>query len=173
LQIKNWDEFLGEEAFFLSEGEQGESIAQKKDRPKKLVSVSTVPYGDVVALYHEHCPSLPHVLKITDARKKQIAARWKDNNYDRVIFAEFFQLIVKSDFLTNRTGENRNGWSCTFDWALNEQSMTKILEGRYDNKVSAPVQTQTEPQYAGWGHNVPDYVRQIAEASAQRNAGRR
>jgi|GEM_PF-5761035 len=161
------------EAFFVSDEKLNESANPKSKRQKNQTAAATVPYNEIVASYHEHCPSLPRVLKVTDARKKQIAARWKDNDCNFALFTEFFQRIEKSDFLTNRSGANRNGWSCTFDWALNDQNMTKILEGRYDNKIHVPVQTQKEPQYSGWGPIVPDYVRQLAEESAQRSLGRR
>jgi len=159
------------EAFFIPDEKQNELIDIKSKRQKNQTVVATVPYNEIVASYHEHCPSLPRVLKITDARKKQIAARWKDNKENITVFADFFQRIEKSDFLTNKSNTNRNGWICTMDWILNDQNMTKILEGRYDNKIAVPVQTQKEPQYIGWGPNIPDYVRQIAEESARRREG--
>ncbi len=149
-----------------------EQKANNSTKPKlrrtKTETEDIIPHNEIVEAYHLHCSSLPRVIKVTDARKKQIAARWKENS-DISFFADLFQLIEKSDFLTNRGNINRNGWSCTFDWALNDQNMTKILEGRYSNKTIAPAQPQKEPQYSGWGHNVPDYVRQIAEMSARRS----
>ncbi len=151
-----------------TEDDEGALLSKPKPRRTKTQTEDTVPYSEIVEAYHLHCPSLPHVIKVTDARKKQIAARWKENS-SISFFADLFQLIEKSDFLTNRGNINKNGWSCTFDWALNDQNMTKILEGRYSNKTIAPAQPQKEPQYSGWGHNVPDYVRQIAEMSARRS----
>ena len=169
LQTKSEEAALSTDTVFGFDERQSTPTDIKKKRHKNQ-DTATIPCNEIVALYHEHCPSLPRVLKVTDARKKQIAARWKDNE-GLDVFADFFKRIEKSDFLTNRSSMNRNGWICTFDWALNDQNMTKVLEGRYDNKVSIPVQAQTEPQYSGWGHNVPDYVRQIVERSAQYKEG--
>lgn len=166
---KSEEAALNLDAVLESDENQNTPTDIKKKRHKNQ-NTATIPWNEIVALYHEHCPSLPRVLKVTDARKKQIAARWKDNE-GLDVFADFFKRIEKSDFLTNRSSTNRNGWICTFDWALNDQNMTKVLEGRYDNKVSVPVQTLTEPQYSGWGHNVPDYVRQIVERSTQYKEG--
>jgi hypothetical protein len=94
--------------------------------------VSThTPYQKIVALYHEKCPSLPKVQKITDSRKKAIKARWNEYGQSVDTFKECFERVEASDFLSGRNGK----WSnCGFDWIMKESNFTKIMEGNYGNK---------------------------------------
>jgi hypothetical protein len=48
-------------------------------------------------------------------------------------FKELFEKAEASEFLK---GTNPRNWSATFDWLLNDDNMTKTLEGNYDNKSS-------------------------------------
>lgn len=106
--------------------------------------VSThVPYQEIVALYHEKCPSLPTVQKVTEQRKKTIKARW--NEYDKTIdtFKECFEKVEASDFLSGRSGV----WSnCCFDWIMKPANFTKIIEGNYDNKDGRCQNTPSQPK---------------------------
>lgn len=90
---------------------------------------SNIDYQRIVNLYHEHCPSLPKVVKLTDARRKAIKARLKTYTEDDLIIA--FDKAEASDFLRKGSG-TWNGAS--FDWIMNERNIVKILEGNYDNK---------------------------------------
>ncbi|MBO5839778.1 MAG: hypothetical protein J6R06_08910, partial [Bacteroidales bacterium] len=88
-----------------------------------------IDYQEIINLYHENCPSLPKVTKITDARKKLINARLKEYTMDDLKKA--FKLAEESDFLTGRSGK----WGgANFDWIMNTNNIVKILEGNYTNK---------------------------------------
>jgi len=54
-------------------------------------------------------------------------------------WVSFFRHINKSDFLTGRK-ESQNGkaisWRPDFDWVINPDNMTKIIEGKCDNDVA-------------------------------------
>lgn len=72
---------------------------------------------------------LPKVTRVTDKRKKHINAQLKkypDMDHWQICFDK----VKASDFLTGRSGQ----WKCNFDWVLNENNRTKIMEGNYDNK---------------------------------------
>ena len=88
-----------------------------------------IDYQIIVDIYHNACPSLPKVSKITDARKKLINARLKD--YTEEELEKAFKLAEESDFLTGRNGK----WGgANFDWIMNTNNIVKILEGNYKNK---------------------------------------
>jgi hypothetical protein len=72
---------------------------------------------------------LPKVTKLTDKRKTHINAQLKKYP-DMEHWQVCFEKVKASDFLTGRSGL----WKCGFDWALNENNRTKVLEGNYDNK---------------------------------------
>lgn len=95
--------------------------------PKTTVT----PYDDIVSLYHNFCPSLPRIVKLTPKRKKSINARFRASP-DLEVFKKLFSKAEASDFLSGRNGK----WtSCNFDWLLNENNMLKVLEGSYDNRA--------------------------------------
>lgn len=93
-----------------------------------------VNYQEIVDSYHELCPDLPKVTKLSDARRKAIRARLRTYSIEDIKKA--FELAGKSDFLL---GKNNRNWSATFDWILKDTNMAKILDGNYNNR-GRPVQ---------------------------------
>ena len=109
----------------------------KKTNTKELnTNRYNTDYQKIVDLYHEHCPSLPKVVKLTEARKKSIRARLK--TYTENDLAIAFDKAEESDFLKKGSG-TWNGAS--FDWILNERNIVKILEGNYDNRSRSDLDT--------------------------------
>ena len=89
-------------------------------------------YQAVLDAFHESCPSLPKVLKLSDSRKKAIKARLSDFGLEEIKRA--FALTEQSDFLK---GTNATGWQAGFDWLMKPANLTKVLEGNYENKHKA------------------------------------
>ncbi len=74
---------------------------------------------------------LPPVHRLTDKRKKHLNAQLKKYP-DIEHWKEAFAKVKESDFLTGKTTQ----WKCNFDWVLNENNRTKVLEGNYANATS-------------------------------------
>ena len=91
----------------------------------------TIPYEKIKDLFHEICVSYPKVLKISNYRKKIIAARYKEHNCDIEVFRRLFTKAESSDFLK---GKNSKNWKADFDWLMNQGNMIKVLEDKYKNK---------------------------------------
>lgn len=109
-----------------------EKQSKVKKSTVKESKVSTIDIRDVVSAYHDHCPSLPKIIKISDRRKRLLHARIRDNP-NLETFIQLFLKAEASDFLSGRSGR----WTgCNLDWLLNENNMIKVLEGSYDNKAS-------------------------------------
>lgn len=101
-------------------GVQGEKTAAQIEADKLALFVS---------LWHQHCPGLPKVQKLTQARRDKIRARLKDEP-DLATWAEVFKKIAASSFCN---GDNRQGWKASFDWiTTNGTNYVKVLEGNYD-----------------------------------------
>lgn len=90
-----------------------------------------IPFEKIRNLYNETCKSLPKCLKLSENRKKHIAARWNEYGGDLETFVTLFTKAEASSFLT---GNNDRGWAASFDWLMKPDNMTKVLEGKYDNK---------------------------------------
>ena len=90
----------------------------------------------IIELYHNHCPSFPRVMKVTDKRIKAVNARLKDYTEEELI--AIFDKAEKSSFL--RCGNDR--WKgADFDFVTNPEKIVKISEGFYDDKkASTPYQ---------------------------------
>lgn len=92
---------------------------------------------EIVSLYHELCPSLPKVRKMTQKRASAINARLKTYGIEEI--KECFNKAEKSRFL--KGGNDRN-WNADFDWLMKESNMAKVLEGKYDDRE---VKTTVKP----------------------------
>lgn len=127
--------------FFESDHSAKEATSSKKK--------TEVSYEFIVKLYHNLCPDLPKVIKITDKRKTRIRLWYEDigASYERV--QEIFERCSASRFLK---GDNNRGWKADFDWIINKTNWVKILEGRYDdvrpNNQSVNYDPQPQDRYA-------------------------
>ena len=115
----------------LTTEEQYNNITIEQDKEKNIKKESRTDYQEIIDLYHQNCPSLPKVTKITDARKKLINARLKDYSLGELVNA--FAVAEASDFLKHGNG-TWNG--ANFDWIMNPNNIVKILEGNYANKTN-------------------------------------
>lgn len=91
---------------------------------------ASCPYSDIVMDYNDKRGSLPKVTKLTDARRKTIAARWKEG-YRLEDFKTVFEKAGSSNFLQGKTGGT---FAASFDWLMKPSNFLKTLEGNYDNK---------------------------------------
>lgn len=82
----------------------------------------------ILELYHEHCPSLPKVLKLSDKRIKSANARYKEYSLEQI--TDVFDKAEASNFLKNGSGTWKGA---DFEWILNSNNFIKIMEGNYDN----------------------------------------
>lgn len=93
-----------------------------------------IPYQKIKELYNDTCKSLAKIMAISEARKKAIAARWKEYGGDIAVFTTLFTMAEESTFLK---GGNERNWQATFDWLLKQANMAKVLEGNYRDKGDA------------------------------------
>lgn len=97
----------------------------------KPEEASAVPFGDIVNLYHGLLPMLPKVSKLTDTRKRQLAARWKEDKARQTLtwWSDYFRRASRSDFLTGR--KQGVSWMPTIDFFFQPKSMIKLIEGGF------------------------------------------
>ena len=79
-------------------------------------------------LFNSVCGSYPHLVRLSEKRKDAIAARLR-TGFTLGDFQTVFEKAEESEFLK---GHNLRGWSADFDWLIDEDNMTKVLEGKYD-----------------------------------------
>lgn len=112
-----------------------ETHSKEKQNEARASSMSV---GEVVDLYHEILPSLPSVLKVTDARRKAITARIHDDLKTPSEWRVFFSRVGKSDFLTGKADNFR----ADLEWLCKPSNFLKVREGRYDPKNATSATTE-------------------------------
>lgn len=117
-----------------------EAVGQVLRLPNRI----PCPADRLVEVFHEACPSLPRVMVLNAARRKHLAARWREVDADAKltsaddgieIFRAVFAGVNKSDFLCGRT-QQRGGrsWQASFDWLIQPTNFLKVCEGHYENE---------------------------------------
>lgn len=109
-----------------SEEENAEQVVGSEEK-------NPCPFQKIMELYHLHCPSYPKLRAISGNRRKAVSARWREYP-DLQTFRDLFIKAEASSFLK---GNNDRNWTADFDWLMKPSNMPKVLEGKYDNKVSA------------------------------------
>jgi hypothetical protein len=121
---------------------------EKKEKKKKekenafggYSSAAAAFCGQVIDLFNDNCVSLPRAEGVSEDRimcLQKTRAQFQDLNY-----AELFDRVERSDFLTGRNGK----WNgCTFDWLIRPDTVSKILNGNYDNREEPVIPTAQPP----------------------------
>lgn len=117
---------------------------QEQDKiflPETTIPANGIPYQKIVDLYHSILTDLPRVRVLSEARKKQIKARWNSKYVTKggiesncLEFWEIFlNYISESNFLMGRVdpkpGHER--WNADLEWITKEANFLKIFEGKY------------------------------------------
>jgi hypothetical protein len=140
-----------------------ENAVQETPKPKR--KAQSIDCEFILRLYHDRCPGLPKVLKLTDKRKTKIRLRFEEMGFDYERLQAVFDKAQMSRFLR---GDNNRGWKADFDWIfVNSSNWVKILEGKYDNADNQSLTSQANPY--GIPSNASGY-NQRRFSSAERNA---
>ena len=65
-------------------------------------------------------------------RRQMLSGRIKESGVDAIL--EAIENIKKSEFLK---GQNKRGWTVTFDWFIKPSNFQKVLEGNYSREAKA------------------------------------
>jgi len=91
---------------------------------------ASVPYSQIVDLYHEILPDLPSVRLMTKNRKAALRARWCTSDKTRSLgwWRDYFEVVRATPFLM---GQNDRLWRADFDFLITESRFAKVIEGKY------------------------------------------
>lgn len=113
--------------------------SSEDEPPKAGTGKVPCPHKALLAVFHEECPTMPTVIKLSSNRKTLLASRWRDVDEDSrfssvedglTIFRAIFKRAHTSDFLSGRSGKFKPG----FDWLMQQGNFLKLCEGNYDNR---------------------------------------
>lgn len=86
-----------------------------------------------VAVAWNGIQGVTHVRQMTEARRKALRSRLASPEWAGA-WQQAIAKVAASDFCT---GKNDSGWRADFDWFLRPDTVTKITEGKYDNRIGS------------------------------------
>lgn len=114
------------------EKEKDKEIKIKEKERKEKDELSTPPplvnAEQVVDLYNTICTSLNPVQTLTQRRIEAVDKLLLTSSMEQI--EKLFRQAEATPFLK---GDNRRRWKADFDWLINEDSMAKVLEGKYND----------------------------------------
>ena len=118
------------------------------------------PVEQIVKAYLDILPGLLPVQRLTDARRKVLAARWREDKERQCLawWTDYFERVRASDFLMGRcppTQGRATAWQADFDWLLKPANLQKVVEGKYDNHTRAAPEV---PSYADLARKYGDIL---------------
>jgi len=131
---------------------------QDKDQKRMMIND---PHGQlshekIVDLFHQNCPALKKVKKLTHDLRKKITERSTDFKTQED-WESYFQKAAQSDFLC---GKNKYHWQADFKWLIKDaQTAEKILNGKYNQHQKKKKNNWQE--LFGVNHDGYDLVRGI------------
>jgi len=111
-------------------GNTADDTINKQNKKKKIKENNIKEKNDVIEIYNSICTNLSKVQKLTKKREKSI------NEFLKVFSLEEFKSICElannNSFLI---GQNDRNWKADFDFLINPNKATNILEGKYSNNT--------------------------------------
>lgn len=90
--------------------------------------------GEMTKIWNEECGSIVGARAPGQNRKRSCIARWRDEfGSDPEQWRAYCKRIAGSAFLR---GESDRGWRADLDWVLEPRHLSRIMEGRYDNRLA-------------------------------------
>ena len=96
----------------------------------------------VIEMYHDICKSYPQVKVVSEKRRKGISACLKNPQIGMDGLKEAFTKAERNRFLKGqiKTGNQKHrNFKANFDWLTNENNVSKILNGNYDDSEETEV----------------------------------
>ena len=126
----------------------GSESVDRKVTPEsgESITVPPCPVGAIVNLYHEHMQDNPRVRVLDDARKKSIAARWKQaakldckpfgyhtQAEGLAAWTKFFEVCAQSVFLTGKAKPQpgKPPFLADIDFLMSPSGFKSCLENKY------------------------------------------
>lgn len=85
----------------------------------------------LTSAWNEHCTNFSKVREpVSSARLKKIKSRLAENPET----GDWLKALKKINASSFCTGHNDRGWKASFDWLLKNDTLEKVLEGKYDDR---------------------------------------
>lgn len=122
-------------------GDSNESLVCGTSQPH----AEHIDYSELVKFFNEETKGVFGTVRtpLSDSRKGMINARIK--SYGKKTFADMIHRAYQSDFLK---GQNKKGWTASFDWLIKPTNFEKVISGNYDNK-SNTIKNADNPKHYG------------------------
>lgn len=99
------------------------------------------PHEAIVAEYHRVLPMLPRIAHWSDARKKLLATRWREEPERQVLswWTAYFEYVARQcPFLVGHCDPKpgRQPFLADLEWLVRPSNLLKVIEGKYEQVTS-------------------------------------
>lgn len=141
----------GDSGADASESGQQLDLTGESSKDGDTQSIPRCPVGQIVNLYHELMPANPRVHVFDDARKKAVAARWKQaatltcrpfgyrtQEEGLQAWRKFFEVCARSEFLTGRAKPQpgKPPFLADIDFLMSPSGFRSCLENKYHREAA-------------------------------------
>lgn len=120
-----------------------------KQKTKSKTQKNTIPYDQMIALFHNLCPSLEKVTHLTHNLKVKLTILWntlKAKSEDPLeLLTKCFKIIENSDFLCGRS--TTSNWRALFAWIIQPDKFWLILSGKYNRRTLTPPPSHSKSRF--------------------------
>lgn len=117
---------------------KGQSDTNVTDSPTR--DVGTADISEIIAAWNKlENQGITAVYKIVPASKRYGNLKARIKQYGKAAVLQAIENIRSSSFLC---GDNRKGWTITFDWFVLPNNFSKVLEGNYNTWVQHDTSTK-------------------------------
>lgn len=112
---------------------KAKNLKESKESKEGGAAHATLPHQEIVDKWNS-IDGITACRKLTSKRCKALRSRLSDPDWRRD-WREGIERISRSEFCR---GQNDRGWKADIDWFLRPDTLTKILEGKYDEHKPQP-----------------------------------
>lgn len=103
---------------------------KEKDKEKYKEKKIDKDYKKTIDIYNKTCVSLPKVRRLTPKRESEL-----EKTFCQLSIKDLKDVFIKTEESSFLTGNNKNGWTASFDWLIKYENAVKVLEDNYKDKV--------------------------------------
>lgn len=116
---------------------EGDTVSHNPLNKEPLNKNTSIPFQEVVDLYHSLLPNLPACRVLNKQRKGRIRTLHRNKdlfNSDLTAWSEYFTYVANTEWMH---GSNNKNWVADIDFLLRESTVIKCLEGTYNQRSKA------------------------------------
>ncbi len=130
-------------AILYDPGTSNSGTREQGTQDQNLLPSSFQEEAEAVVTTWNASPGVSKVQQLTKARLKKLRVRLAED-YFRAHWRTGIERVAASPFCT---GQGERGWRADLDWFLRPDTLTQVLEGKYDGRIAMRAPASPAPKF--------------------------